>query len=73
MIKASVELLVRPFSVPDKLLLSVQQGEAAVGAVPLSAADPATLEKLCNQFRAEIFKFAGKRDPDTDRVRVREG
>jgi hypothetical protein len=31
--------------------------------VPLKAVDAETLSKMCDEFRAAIFKKAGKKDP----------
>lgn len=61
--KARVELDVRPFSIPNYVILKAEQGDATSASVKLSAMDEATLSSMCDQFRAEIFKAAGKTDP----------
>lgn len=61
--KAKVELEVRPFGTPNFAILKADQGDATSASVKLSALEESTLSALCDQFRAEVFKIAGKTDP----------
>jgi hypothetical protein len=58
--KADVTVELKPFNIPTFVLLA--NTEFAEG-FPLSMIDPYTLEALCDQFRTEVFKKAGKQRP----------
>ena len=64
--KANVEVAIQPFSIPHFVR---RDKKAAAGdpdaeaAFELSAVDAMTLSALCDQFRADVFKKAGKTDP----------
>lgn len=65
--KANIEVPIQPFSIPhfvrrDKKAAGPGDPEAEA-AFELSAVDAQTLSALCDQFRAEVFKKAGKADP----------
>lgn len=61
--KARVEADVRPFNIPNYVILVAEQGESTNASVKLSALDESTLSRMCDQFREEVFKAAGKTDP----------
>lgn len=68
--KATLEVTLKPFTVPNFVLVEeapVSRGEgfSPSEGIPLSALDSLTLDRLCNQFRAEVFKKAGKEQPPT--------
>lgn len=65
--KANVEVAIQPFSIPhfvrrDKKAAAAGDPDAEA-AFELSAVDAMTLSALCDQFRADVFKKAGKTDP----------
>lgn len=62
--KLSVEIEIKPFQVP--VFVIVQDAPDYVSddhGIPLSALDSLTLDKLCRDFRDEVFKKAGKEQP----------
>ncbi len=68
----SIETRIRlqPFRTPNFALIepklgSRQEGFKEADKYALSELDAATLDLLCDQFRADIFTKAGKRDPST--------
>lgn len=65
--KANVEVPIQPFSIPHYVRREKKgagPGDPdAEAAFELSAIDPQTLSSLCDQFRADVFKQAGKTDP----------
>lgn len=61
--KAQVSIEVKPFTTPNFVLVVTEQGEAMQTSVKLCQIDESTLSMLCDGFRAEIFKKAGKKDP----------
>lgn len=66
--KATLEVELRPFTVPNFVIAEPgigmkQDGLEGTRSYPLSDIDPITLDKLCRQFRTEIFKKAGKEQP----------
>ena len=73
--KAKIEIELQPFQVPNFVLAvpgtrSREDGFTEAAKFALSELSALTLEDLCDQFRAEVFKKAGKRDPDLDRPKV---
>lgn len=78
--KASIELEVSPFAVPNTVILMTtgatppatpaQWGIPPAAPpssglhVPLNQLEAATLGKMCDQFRRGVFKAAGKEEPD---------
>jgi hypothetical protein len=65
-ITTKVELM--PFLTPNFVIQKVEPGKREEGLrhVPqyaLAELDADVLDALCNEFRSEIFKKAGKRDP----------
>jgi hypothetical protein len=67
--KADIQIELEPFSTPNfvrQTNVSLLPG-AEPGCFPLSALSAEALDRLCDQFRAEVFEKAGKRDPGLDR------
>lgn len=66
--KATLQVELQPFQTPDfvhavsKPALK-QQGMQESPRYPLSDLDPMTLDRLCDDFRAEVFRKAGKEQP----------
>ncbi len=65
-IKADVE--VNSFVVPDSLSVRPKPGRRDDGfmtpqLIPLSELEAAVLADLCDEFRREVFRIAGKEDP----------
>ncbi|MCB1886603.1 MAG: hypothetical protein KDH20_03250 [Rhodocyclaceae bacterium] len=61
---------IKPFVVPDFVVESLPPGLKQDGLLelpkhPLSALDSLTLDRLCSEFRREVFEKAGKKMPDT--------
>ena len=66
--KTSIEVNIKPFNVPSFVIPEVPAGKKEDGfepteGIPLSALDPVTLEKLCDEFRDNVFRRAGKQQP----------
>ena len=66
--KATLEVELQPFQVPSFVYLVAkpskrEDGFAEKAAYPLSDLDSLTLDKLCRQFRDEVFRKAGKSQP----------
>lgn len=66
--KASIEVELRPFTVPNYVLTVQpprlkQEGIVETPKLSLSDLDSLTLERLCNDFREEVFTKAGKSRP----------
>lgn len=60
--KASLEVVLKPFTTPNFVLMETKvSGEPA--SVPLSVVDASTLDRLCDKFRDEVFRKAGKEQP----------
>jgi len=66
--KVKIDLDLQPFSTPNFVRLTVD-GDASKEGYPIPIKDlcPETLERLCEQFRHDVFVKAGKRDPELDR------
>lgn len=63
-----MKLELQPFSTPNFALAKVRSGLRQEGIIegpkwPLSEVDADTLSELCDEFRAEVFRKAGKADP----------
>lgn len=57
-----VEVEVGGFTIPDAVI--IVDGHGVEGeTVELKLLDPGTLDRLCNEFRAAVFKAAGKNEP----------
>jgi len=69
--KASLEVELKPFATPNFVLLESKVG-GEPASVPLSALDSLTLDRLCEQFRSEVFKKAGKPQPPQDKGSAHE-
>lgn len=66
--KATLEVELLSFKTPNFVRAVGKPGEREDGmqeapCYPLSDLDPYTLAKMCDQFRDEIFKKAGKHQP----------
>ena len=57
--KATIELDLQPFRTPNFVIAKMNENHT----VPLSQLDPITLDKMCRQFRDEVFRKAGKQQP----------
>lgn len=67
MAEMKIELL--PFQVPNFVIQKMparpkQDGVVESPKFALADVDPVTLGNLCDEFRAEVFRKAGKADPD---------
>lgn len=65
---AAIKIEVQPWQTPNFVsgVMPVRPRQEGFTEAPkwqLSEVDPMVLSELCDMFRAEIFKKAGKRDP----------
>lgn len=65
---SNIKVELRPFSVPNFVIQVMAPGKRQDGfkeapSYALSELDADTLSEMCDEFRAEIFKKAGKEDP----------
>jgi len=70
--KVTIEVELRPFTVPNYVVLVgkpglKQDGMKELPSYPLRDLDSESLDKLCGDFRAEVFRKAVKADPLTTR------
>jgi hypothetical protein len=64
-IKANVELSLEPFMTPNHVRISPDGTNAiSIATLPLKEIDANTLDRLCEQFRTDVFNKAGKSQPD---------
>ncbi len=69
--KATLQVELQPFQTPN-FVRAVgkpglkQDGMQELPCYPLSDLDSLTLDKLCEDFRAEVFRKAGKEQPVAD-------
>ncbi len=63
--KVQINIIINPFSVPDYVTTNKEHfiPKTSCGGIPLSYLDEITLEKMCDEFRTNIFKKAGKNRP----------
>ena len=66
--KVTLQVELKPFITPDFVWPASgpgwrQDGMQELTGYPLSALDAQTLDKMCAQFRAEVFEKAGKEPP----------
>ncbi len=66
--KATLEVELKPFQTPNFVSAAGLPGKREDGiqetqSYPLSDLDPHTLAKMCDQYRSEVFKKAGKVPP----------
>lgn len=66
--KVTVEVELKPFIVPNYALQVSKSGKREDGFIEdqkfhLSDLDPITLSNLCDEFRREVFRKAGKEQP----------
>jgi hypothetical protein len=67
-VKASIEVELQPFTTPNFVLTvqpprPKQEGFVETPKLALSDLDSNTLERMCDDFRSEVFKKAGKSRP----------
>lgn len=58
-----MKIQIKPFIVPNFVLMCDQQPMPQSVSFPLSNLDPEELSAMCDDFRAAVFAKAGKRDP----------
>jgi hypothetical protein len=68
--KATLQVELQPFQTPNFVRAVMKPGKSEDGmqeapCYPLSDLDIATLDRLCSDFRAEVFIKAGKEQPPT--------
>jgi len=68
--KATMQVELQPFQTPNFVRAVTKPGKREDGiqespCYPLSDLDAETLDKLCRDFRAEVFRKAGKEQPPT--------
>jgi hypothetical protein len=63
-IKTKVDAEVNAFMVPEFATIE-SHNHATSYPVPLSSLDELTLSWMCDEFRREVFKQAGKHEPPT--------
>lgn len=66
--KATLQIELQPFQTPNFVRVVGtpglrQDGMKELTCYPLSDLDPMTLDKLCRDFRDEVFRKAGKEPP----------
>lgn len=64
--KTKVELNVKLWGSPNFVLIKNPDKEAQDLSIPLALIDAHTLERLCDEYRDEVFKKAGKSRPQQD-------
>jgi hypothetical protein len=65
-VKAKIDFELKPFTVPNFAITERDPRlEIEETSLPLKALDSDTLDRLCNDFRAAVFKKAGKPQPPT--------
>ncbi len=64
--KASIEIDLQPFSIPN-FVRPTENPDVTRDqlAIPLSSLDSMTLSRLCDEFRNAVFEKAGKQQPPT--------
>lgn len=63
-----MEIRFRPWTVPNFAVIVQPSGKRQDGftpfpTLPIREIDAADLSRLCDEFRAEVFRKAGKQDP----------
>lgn len=66
----TLQVELQPFQTPNFVRAVVKPGKREDGmqeapSYPLSDLDADTLDKLCQDFRSEVFRKAGKQQPST--------
>ena len=69
--KATIQVELQPFTIPNYVRSVERPGKKEDGfvetiAYPLSDLDSFTLDRLCQQFRNEVFRKAGKEQPPSE-------
>lgn len=57
-----MEIKLRPFRTPNFVIIPETYGRST-DSIPLCDVPAKDLSDLCDQFRSEIFRKAGKKDP----------
>ena len=60
---ADIKMLAIPFGTPNFVLLKYAHSGSEGPKLPINAVDADVLSQMCDDFRAEIFRRAGKPDP----------
>jgi hypothetical protein len=68
-VRTKMQVEVNAWQTPNFVTLKTpprprQEGWKEAPSIPLSELDADALSLLCDEFRAEVFRKAGKRDPD---------
>lgn len=61
--KAKIEVELRPWMTPNFACSVAPENTVEAASIPLKDLDAATLGRLCDEFRVDVFKKAGKPDP----------
>lgn len=61
--RLEIEVKVRAFTVPNHINISIHGNAVEDTHIPLSEFKAKVLERMCDDFRDEIFKKAGKTQP----------
>jgi len=61
--KTKIDVELRGFTVPEGIPCAPFAGIGADRICPIAAIDTLTLERLCDQFKLDVFKKAGKDMP----------
>jgi len=62
--KVNIEVELRGFNVPNFVIIEAKLEEKVEAqSIPLSSLEAVTLHKMCEEFRNEVFKKAGKSQP----------
>ena len=74
--KVTLQVDLEPFKAPNFVIaadkvVSKQEGMLARQSYPLSSLDAMTLDKLCDQFRSEVFRKPRKEQLCTDAARYK--
>lgn len=64
--KTKIELDVKLWTPPNFVIIKNPDKEGQDLSVPISLVDALTLERLCDEYRDEVFKKAGKSRPAQD-------
>jgi hypothetical protein len=61
--KTSIDVTLEPFNTPNFVTVQIPGDDMEASTLPLSAFDSLTLDRLCREFRDEVFQKAGKEQP----------
>jgi hypothetical protein len=60
---SKIQVEVNAWQTPNLVTLKTQEGWKETPSIPLAEVDADVLSMLCDDFRAEVFRKAGKPDP----------